>query len=62
MSLNILKSNFFFTIIMLDFLENRIDILINKENNIIQRIKQKKIVKIITGKRMLIKAPLKTKP
>jgi len=60
MSLNKLKSNFFFTIIMLDFLQNRIDIVINKENNNVQRIKEKKIVKIITGKRILIRVPLKT--
>jgi hypothetical protein len=60
MSLNKLTSNFFFSIIMLDFLQNRIDIITLKENNNVQRIKQKKIVKVITGKRTLIKAPLKT--
>ena len=60
MSLNKLTSNFFFSIIMLDFLEKRIDIITHKENNNNQRIKEKKIVKIITGKRILIKAPLKT--
>jgi len=60
MSLNKLTSNFFFSIIMLDFLQNRIDFITLKENNNVQRIKQKKIVKVITGKRILIKAPLKT--
>lgn len=44
---------------MLDFLQNRIDIIIHKENNNVQRIKEKKIVKIITGKRKIIKAPVK---
>jgi hypothetical protein len=46
---------------MLDFLQNRIDIVINTDNKNVQRIKEKKIIKIITGKRTLIKAPIKTK-
>jgi hypothetical protein len=42
---------------MLDFLQNRIDFIVHKEKEIInvQRIKEKKIVKIIYGTRKLRK-------